>query len=288
MKRASRSEPNLISTRKHVIGEHIAGAIPGYLGHIPGSRCEDISYSIPTRHVDACRKERTRATYDPQAHRKMKADEADRLSRTVPPPRAPMHDNRGIALPFAGDTQHSRIPVTGEERFHMQGDLGLTSHAHENRGGFGNLRGYGSASRAIVGFTGHTPGKFAENCFGDGWSKMTEKSVASHLRAVRKGPKEMALLSAGGTLVAPQAADMLPEVPIRNPSYQCRTRGWSGCEFSGIHIDAAGRMAPKNRQEGYRGTQPPPPKGGIPGYTGWSRLGREPGGRTAVQDELDL
>jgi len=159
--------------------------------------------------------------------------------------------------------------VSGEEKHHLQSDMGLTSYAHEDRGEFGKLRGYGSASRAIKGFTGHIPGKFAENVFADGWSKMTERSVASHLRAVRKGPKEMSLLTQGGTVVAPQAADMIAEIPLRNPSYQCRTRGWSGCEFSGIYVDAAGRDAPNNRQESYGGVGPPPSKGNIHGYQGW-------------------
>jgi hypothetical protein len=93
--------------------------------------------------------------------------------------------------------------------------------------------------------------------------------VASHLRAVRKGPKEMTILAQGGTMVAPIAADNLAEIPLRNPSYQCRTRGWSDCEFSGIHVDAAGRTAPKNRQEGFGGVPPPPSRTQIHGYTGW-------------------
>jgi len=270
MKRASRSEPSLIATRRHVVGEHIGGAIPGYLGHIPGSRSEaDLHGSGPSRTIEACRHARSRATYDPQAHAKSQRDEADRLSRTVPPPRAPMHDNRGNAHPFAGDTQHSRIPVDGEEKFHLQSHLGLTSHAHEDRGSFGKLRGYGSASRAISGFTGHIPGKHAENVFADGWSRMTERSVASHLRAARKGPKEMSLLAEGGTIIAPNAGDMLGEVPLRNPSYQCKTRGWSTCEYSGIYLDSAGRAAPKNRVESYGGVPPPPSKACIHGYQGW-------------------
>jgi len=271
MRRASRSEPALISTRRHVIREHMGSAIPGYMGFIPGARTEaDISFGGPTVNIDHCRHARTRPTYDRQAHAASNSADADRLSRSVPPAKAPLHDNRGIAHPFAGDTQHSRIPVSGEERFHMQSDLGLTSHTHEDRGGFGKLRGYASASRAISGFTGHIPGKNSENCFADGWSKMTERSVASHLRAVRKGPKEMSLLTEGGTLVAPISADMLAEKPLRNPSYQCRTRGWSGCEFSGIYVDAAGRKAPKNCQEGFGGI---PPKAAsdnkIHGYAGW-------------------
>lgn len=270
MRRSSRSEPNLIATRKHTTGEHIGGAIPGYLGFVPGSRTEaDISFGIVTKNIEACRNARTRATFDPQQHAKSKRDEMDRLARSVPPPRAPSHDNRGIEHPFAGDTQHSRIPVDGEQRSHLQSNLGLTSHAHEGRGGFGDLRGYGSASKAISGFTGHIPGKFSENVFADGWSKMTERSVASHLRSVRKGPKEMSLLTGNGTVVAPSSGDMLAEQPIRNPSYQCRTRGWSGCEYSGIYIDAAGRNGPKHRQEGYKGVPPPPSKNQIHGYAGW-------------------
>lgn len=270
MKRSTRSEPSLISTRRHVIGEHMAGAIPGYLGHIPGSRTEaDVSFGIPCRNIDACRHARSRSTYDPQAHSKSQRDVADQLSRTAPPARAPMHDNRGNAHPSAGDTQHSRIPVDGEQKFHLQSNIGLTSHTHEGRGDFGKLRGYGSASRAISGFTGHVPGKFSENVFADGWSKMTERSVASHLRAVRKGPKEMSLLTQGGTIVAPISADTLAEVPIRNPSYQCRTKGWSDCEFTGMQVDPAGRNGPKDRQEGYSGVAPPASRNQIHGYAGW-------------------
>jgi len=270
MKRASRSEPALIATRRHVIGEHIAGGIPGYMGFVPGARTEAaISFGTHTQNIHACRHERSRSTYDPQAHAKSRRDEADRLSRSMPAPRAPMHDNRGIAHPFAGDTQHSRIPVQGEERSHLHSNLGLTSHAHEDLGGFGKLRGYGSASRGIAGFTGHIPGKLSENVFADGWSKMTERSVASHLRAVRKGPKEFSLLSEGGTIVGTMPSDMLAEVPLRNPSYQSRTRGWSTCEFSGIHVDAAGRPPPHNRTEGYGGVAPPPSKNQIHGYAGW-------------------
>jgi len=79
----------------------------------------------------------------------------------------------------------------------------------------------------------------------------------------------MSLITEGGTLVAPTSADNLREKPLRNPSYQCRTRGWSGCEFSGINIDSAGRLPPKNRQEAYNGVGPPPSKGNIHGYQGW-------------------
>lgn len=252
------------------MGEHIGNSVPLYMGFVPGKNSETHhSYTIHSRQVDRCRQERSRASYDRQALDKGKRDEADRLARSLPPPKAPMHDNRGHFHPPAGDTKHSRIPAEGEEKFHLQCGLGLTSHAHEDRGGFGNLRGFGSASRGIPGFTGYVPGKLSENVFGDGFSKQCERSVASHLRAVRKGPKEMSLLSEAGTLVAPTAADSIDEIPLRNPSYQCRVRGWSGCEFSGIDVDAAGRNAPMNRQEGYGGKYPPPSKSQIHGYTGW-------------------
>lgn len=270
MKRASRSEPNLLNTRKHIMGDHFANSIPLYMGHIPGSRTEAaVSFGIHTKNIEACRHERSRPTYQPQDHEKERKSAADRIAKSVPPPKAPLHDNRGFFHPAAGDTQHSRIPIDGEEKYHLQSNLGLTSYAHEDRGGFGKLRGYGSATRNIPGFTGFTPGKIAENVFADGHSKQAERSVASHLRAIRKGPKEMSLLSENGTLVAPQSGDNLAEVPLRNPSYQCRTRGWSGCEFSGIYVDAAGRMAPKDRQEGYGGVGPPASKNQIHGYAGW-------------------
>lgn len=270
MKRAPRSEPVIIDTRRHTIGDHTANAIPGYTGYVPGWRSEaDLHGKGPSQTTDDVRHARSRATFDAQAHRKQRRADTDRLSKTVPAPRAPKHDNRGNFHPAAGDTQHSRIPVEGEEPYHRQSDLGLTSQAHENQGGFGNLRGYGSASRAIVGFTGHIPGKQAENVHANGWSKMTERSVASHLRAVRKGPKEVSLLTQGGTLVATNAADNLAEIPIRNPSYQVRQRGWSGCEWTGMHTDLAGRLPPKNMQEGFGAVPPPPSKGKIHGYTGW-------------------
>jgi len=191
------------------------------------------------------------------------------LARSVPKGFAPSHDARGIAHPFAGDVQHSRAPIEGEERVHFHSDLGLTSKAHEKRGGFGNLRGYGSAARAIPGFTGHIPGKFAENVYADGWSKMTEKSVGSHIRAVRRGPKEMTMISEGGTIVAPTSSDMLSEIPLHNSSYQCRHRGWSDCKFTGVDVDPAGRAAPKDRQEAYGAVAAPPSNKWIHGYTGW-------------------
>lgn len=253
-----------------MIRDHIGNSIPGYTGYTPGSRVEaDVSFGIPRVCIDNCRHERKRATYDHQAQKQAKKDETERMSRSMPAPRAPMHDNRGIDFPFAGDTQHSRIPPAGEEKFHRQSHLGLTSHAHENQGEFGNLRGFGSATRGIVGYTGYTPGKHAENVFGDGWSKQTERSVASHLRAVRKGPKELTMISAGGTMVAPNSADMLGEKPLKNPSYQHRSRGWSDCPFSGMHVDSAGRRAPRNCQEAYGDVMPAPCKGQIHGYQGW-------------------
>jgi len=253
------------------MGETYASAIPGYLGFVPGKNSEThISFGIPTVNIEACRQERTRASFDPQAQRKSRLEETDRVAKIVAPPRQPFHDSRGMNHPCAGDTRHSRIPLSGEEKVHLQSELDLTSHSHEERGGMGNLRGYGSASRSISGFTGHIPGKFAENVFGDGWSKQTERSVGHHLRAVRKGPKEFSLLTQGGTVVAPITADMLEEKPIRNTSYQDRTRGWSDCEYSGTQVDPAGRVGPKNRQEGYGGVGPPTCKHGIHGYSGWN------------------
>lgn len=250
--------------------DHISVAIPNYAGHVPGSRTEeDISFGCSARNIAACQERRSRATFHPQDAR-IKREDAHRLARSMPAPvQAPMYDKRGVAHPVAGDTFHSRVPESHEERFHFQSSLGLTSLAHENRGGFGRHRGYESATKAISGFTGHIPGKNSENIFADGWSKTTERSVANHLSAVRASAKEACVMTHGGTVVAPHRADTLGEIPLFNPSYQDRTRGWSNCEFTGTHVEAAGRLAPKNRQEGFKGVAPPASKNQIHGYAGW-------------------
>lgn len=266
----SRSEPYLHNSRRHVLRDQISVAIPNYVGHIPGARTEeDVSFGTFSRNLDACRQKRSRATFDPQDAR-IKKEDGDRLARSLPATvQAPVYDKRGTSHPVAGDTAHSRVPESHEERVHFQSDLGLTSLAHENRGGFGRHRGYQSATKGIPGFTGHIPGKNAENIFADGWSKTTERSVANHLTAVRSSAKEATVLTAGGTVVAPHPSDMLGEVPIFNPSYQDRTRGWSNCEFTGKNVEAAGRLAPKNRQEGFNGLAPPASRNQIHGYAGW-------------------
>merc|ERR1711972_729525 len=77
------------------------------------------------------------------------------------------------------------------------------------------------------------------------------------------------MLAENGTIVAPGRSASLAEVPIFNPSYQCQHRGWSSCEFTGTHIDPAGRLAPKDRQEGFGGKAPPSPRNQIHGYAGY-------------------
>lgn len=266
----SRSDPYIHGARRHIFRQEIANAIPNYAGHVPGVRTEeDVSFGYFGKNVDACRHRRSRATFDHQDAR-IKQEDQERFTRSLPTRiEAPEYDKRGVSHPVAGDTLHSRVPASNEDRVHYQSSLGLTSLTHEDRGGIGRHRGYQSASRAIAGFTGHIPGKIAENIFSDGWSKTTERSVANHLAAVRNNPKEHCVMTQGATVVAPHPADTLGEKPIFNPSYQDRIRGWSNCEFTGKHVEAAGRLAPKDRQEGFQGVSPPPSKGRIHGYAGW-------------------
>lgn len=269
--RSSRSEPQLYQTRRHVIRDHIGSAIPGYAGHVPGARIEvSVLGGTFTKDVEASRHTRSRPTIDCQAHRLACDDRQKRANSTVPPPRAPAHDCRGIGYAAAGDTQHSRVPATCEEKAHLHSSMGLTSLAHEGLGGAGHLRGYAKAVVGIPGYAGYVPGKAAENVHADTWSKSHERSLGAHLDARRSAPKKWCVVAESNTLVPGVRGDAQKEIPLMNPSYQDRVRGWSSCQFSGSHVDPAGRLAPRDRQEGFGGVQANlNEKVPIHGYAGW-------------------
>lgn len=278
----SRSDPAL-KTRREVFGRqegHIGHAIPGYMGHVPGMRHEDATYGTTfTRSLEASRGTRSRATYDVQQIRKSGQRAEDEARNAEPRSKAPEFDKRGITYAAAGDTLHSRIRASNEDKHdaHFHSSMGLTSMSHEDRGAAERMRSYGRAARGLPGYGGYVPGKRAENIYADTWSKTHENSLSAHFDARRKAPKKYGLLTAGGTLVATSAADGEAEQAIFNRSYHDRINGWSNCQFSGCHIDPAGRLAPRDRQEGFQLLPPPVPNIGnhgargaaIHGYMGW-------------------
>jgi len=280
--RRTRSDPAL-KTRREVYGRpegNIGHAVPGYMGHVPGMRHEDATYGCTfARSLEASRGTRSRATYDTQQLRKNGERAADETRRAEPRTIAPAHDKRGMFYPAAGDTQHSRIRASGEDKDegHFHSSMGLTSSSHEDRGAAERLRSYGRAARGVPGYCGYVPGKIPENIYSDTWSKTHEKSLGAHFDARLKAPNKYGLLTAGGTLVSTSATDGSPEEPIFNTSYHDRIRGWSNCQFSGCHVDPAGRLAPRDRQEGFQLLPPPNPNIGnhgtrgaaIHGYMGW-------------------
>jgi len=218
---------------------------------------------------------RSRATFNAQDLRLAREDQARRAQSLVAPPRQPAYDSRGIGYAAAGDTAQSRIPVSGEERVYFHSDMGLTSHAHENRGTAGGIRGHGSVARGIPGFAGHVPGKRAENVFSDTWSKSNVKSLDAHFTARSRAPKTWSTMTHGGTMIASAASDAIHETPLSNSSYQDRVGGWSACHFTGCHVQPAGARAPAGRQDNHGSSPPAPPSGSrkteiaIHGYTGF-------------------
>jgi len=199
-----------------------------------------------------------------------KEDRERRAASAAAAPRAPSHDCRGIGYAAAGDTRHSRIPATGEEKAHLHSTMGLTSLAHEGLGGAGHLKGYAKAATGIPGYGGYIPGKAAENVYADTWSKSHERSLGAHFDARRSAPKKWCIVAEGNTLVPAGPGDANKEIPIKNPSYQDRVRGWSSCEFTGSRVDPAGRLAPRDRQDGFGSVQANiNPLVPSHGYAGW-------------------
>jgi len=270
--RSSRSDPTLLRSRRHVVGDHIAGAIPNYAGHVPGARHDDATFAQSfARAKEAGRNARTRETCDAQVMRRaLERGDAAASSGSSTLVRQPYRDSRGIAYPSAGDTQHSRIPVSGEEKVHLHSGMGLTSAAHDGAGRMASLRGFGAASLGVPGYAGCVPGKAAENIFAEPWSRGGERALAAHFEANAKAPKQWSLMTEGGTMVAAQPTDGLREVPLHNPSYQHHQKGWSKCEFTGARVDPAGRLGPRDRQEAFGNGSPEmiKTKAVIHGYSG--------------------
>lgn len=241
-----------------MVGDLLCGAVPGYKGYIPGSLPEGVYTGAKfTRAVERGREAHSVRTFNGQALREAREDQ-DLLARTaVPPPQQPYFDNRGIIYPAAGDTRHSRIPLSGEERLPFHSTLNLTSKTYDNVGDAGRARGCGSALRSIAGFTGYIPGKDAEGIYGATWSKTTEKSLDAHFMARLRAPKKFSLLNTEGVIMAPVSSDATKEAPIVNRSFQDHARGWSDCAYTGKQVDPAGRQPPFGRQEGFGLTQAP-------------------------------
>eukprot|EP00927_Polykrikos_kofoidii_P073164 TRINITY_DN69233_c0_g1_i1.p1 TRINITY_DN69233_c0_g1~~TRINITY_DN69233_c0_g1_i1.p1 ORF type:complete len:339 (+),score=48.40 TRINITY_DN69233_c0_g1_i1:44-1018(+) len=309
MSQRSRSDPSLLRTRREMFGRsegHIGGAIAGYSGHVPAMQIEDATCGLRfSRAIEASRAERSRPTFDAQAQR-LSDERAERRAKSSAAQQrkvAPATDNRGVTFPAAGDFRFSRIPVEGEEKdeAHFNSSMGLTSFSHENRGAAEKLRGFGRAARGLPSYGGHVPGKLAENMHGETWSKSSENSIAAYFAGRNAAPKQVGLLTNGGTIIAPVHSDLLKEKPLFNPSYQDRIRGWSDCQFTGTAIESAGRQAPRDRQEGFTCTPPPVPNvathgfrgSAIHGYAGWvpGRVGESVVGErqcktNAVSDHL--
>lgn len=226
--------------------------MPGYAGHVPGARLEGEAIAATFgRSLRIAQGVRSQKTCDVQAMR-LQCEEKDRQLRSmIPPTLAPLYDKRGIGYQPAGDTRHSRIPESNEEKRHYHSSLGLTSLAYENLGGAGKLKGHGAASRGIPGYQGFIPGKVSENAFAETWSKTQEKSLSSHIAARAAAPKQWTLMAEGRTSVAPVQSDTMAEMAIWNPSYQDHARGWSDCKVTGKHVLPAGTNAPLGQQEAF-------------------------------------
>lgn len=284
----------LLDTRRSAFGRHTCGAVPGYTGHVPGLRLNEAAIGSVTfcRSLDQSQKLRSQKLVNGQAI--VSHEDTLRRSRPDPPPRAPEYDKRGHTYLAAGDTKHSRIPVSGEEKAHHHSTLGLASLAYDNLGGAGQLKGYGSTVKGIPGFTGFVPGKAAENVFAEGWSKTRDRSLETHFLARSAAPKKWNLLTDGGTMTAAVKADAQPEMRLFNPSYQAE-RGWSNCDFTGKSVDPAGRLAPKGRQEDFGHRAPDNDltdlrmhryQGWIPGQHGENVVGERWGQTAKVAAEL--
>lgn len=283
MERSS-SDTHLLHIRKQGFDRHMPSPVPGYLGHIPGQRIEGGAVAATfARSVLVGRSLRARATFDAQDFRLPRKDAEVRARSSVQMPR---DDARILFSTTAGNVNQSRISAS-------KSAPGLTSAPYERLGAQGKLEGSEGVARCIPGYTGHVPGKVGENVFGEPWSKLNERSRRVHLAARAEAPRERSLVTEGGTLVAPTAADRSFEVPIRSTSYQDHTRGWSACEYTGASVMPAGRLAPKDRQEAF-GTVPPRPNAmPIHGYAGWvpGRIGESVYGERqcqiiAISDDL--
>lgn len=265
--RRAESEPSLLVTQRHLFGNHAAQSIPGYAGFVPGRRNEvhEGTFRPHASDVRASRSSRAIGAFDPPQL------QLSRARTRVAKPETPLvrsgdYDARGVGHPAAGDVFDSRIPHS-REALHSR-TLGVTSLCYERRGGGDRLGRYGNAVKGLPGYTGHIPGKIAENVHADTWSKSNENAVSSHILSRRAAPRVSSILTEGHTAVPAVPADMFPEVPLVNNSYQDHVRGWSDCEYSGTQVDPAGRLAPCGRQEDF-GCKAPPLRGAMHGYAGY-------------------
>jgi len=266
------SEPNL-RTRKSLFGDHAASSIPGYLGHCPGKNVDDLLCGTWKKVNEACREFKKIPTYDGQALRCER--EAEGKKQSPKETKAPKYDKRGIGFQPAGDTMYSRI-FSSDQKTSLIGPGvcsktwdGLVHRSPQGYKGFSTeITGFGNATRNIPGFTGHIPGKIAENLYGDTWSKTCENSVASHFLVRAKAPKRTAFFTKEHTAVPAIDCDYYKEIPLHNKSYIDHENGWSTCQYAGLQIDPAGRLPPAGHQETF-GRHRPPEASIVHGYSGY-------------------
>lgn len=267
MQRRSRSATPLLLTRRAGFGSHLAGAIPGYSGHVPGRRNEGATIATTfAKGTEVARVACSTPTFDVQELGATQKDQqrGARLS-TSQPSRAPRYDRSGSDYPAAGDFNDTQRDSENVKK-PCHSSMRLTSRTYDGLGGLGTLRGYGSAAGNIPGFTGHIPGKVVQNVHGGTWTKLNEQGIGEHFAARMAAPKEWSLCTKGGTLVSTVKTDAMKEIPIKSRSYADHIAGWSDCRYTGSMIGPAGRAL---GQESY-GLAPQPPAGKqIHGYAGW-------------------
>jgi len=258
------------------------------MGYVPGRR-ENIDFGTWHRETEACHEHRSLPTFDAQMLRRSCESEPPFIIR------CPKRDNRGLGFPAAGDTDTAAM-TSNERRSHVApGNVSMTWDATVNQAPLGykgsahDIKGYGNVTRNIPGFTGHIPGKIAENLFGDGFSKTCENAIASHFQARRdprphsaptgsrsssrprtsQRPISAPVFTKDHTAVPWVESDFFPEIPLHNKSYQDMIRGWSRCPYNGCQVEPAGAVAPVGRQERFDRARPPVVDGIPPGYTGY-------------------
>jgi len=266
------SEPNL-RTRKSLFGGLAASSIPGYQGHCPGKNVDDVVCGTWRKVNEQCRESRKIPTYDGQSLRCEREAESQR--KPSEKRRVPKYDSRGIGFPPAGDTTHSRIFRSDEYTSLMAPGTcsktwdGLVNQSPQGYKGFSTqIAGFGKATGNIPGFTGHVPGKIAENLYGDTWSKTCENSVSSHFMARSQAPKRTSFFTKEHTAVPAIDSDFYKEIPLHNRSYIDLKHGFSNCQYTGMQIDPAGRLPPAGHQETF-GRQRPPQASIVHGYAGY-------------------
>lgn len=271
----AQSQPNL-RTRKSPFGTHAVNSIPGYLGHCPGRNHEDVEFGTWKRVNEANRDFLKVNTYDGQAHRIERQKEANRKPEIKTT--GPRYDKRGVGYPPAGDTHMSRIAASNEVSQHVApGNVSQTwdGTPHRSPGDYKEhskqLRGYGNVTGNIPGFTGHIPGRHAENLYGDTWSKTNENSLAAHFMARDNTYRSAPVVTKEHTFVPPAESDFFRDIPLHNKSYNDLHYGFSNCPYTGKNVDPAGRMKPHGRTETF-GRQPVPgPPTIVHGYSGFVR-----------------